>query len=86
MDNVMTKGFCELNEKELSETDGGVIGAIIVAGVCIGLGYVNYRTCQYIANTADYEQAVSGINAYNQTVTSGGRPDLVKPYPDKPTW
>lgn len=86
MELTMTKGFCELNEKELAETDGGFIGTIIVVGVCVGVGYVNYRTCQYIANYATYEQDVSRINTYNQTVTSNNRPDLVRSYPEKPTW
>ena len=34
MENVMTKGFCELNEQEMMETDGGIaILPIIVMSV-----------------------------------------------------
>ena len=34
MENVMTKGFCELNEQEMMETDGGI--AILPIIVMVG--------------------------------------------------
>ena len=32
MENVMTKGFCELNEQEMMEVEGGVDGAMWAKG------------------------------------------------------
>jgi hypothetical protein len=52
MDNVMTKGFCELNENEIMGVDGGfggllAVGIVGVVGVTIcGYGYGTYLNVQ----------------------------------------
>jgi len=37
MENVMTNGFCKLNEQEMMETDGGIvmelIGSILIGAI-----------------------------------------------------
>ena len=54
MENVMTNGFCELNEQEMMETNGGIaplVAALIIAASavpvaidvgCFVVGTVNY--------------------------------------------
>ena len=68
--------FSEINEEELMNTDGGLI---LINPVIV-------RTAAYLVNCYNYNMQVSEINGYNDTVTSNGRPDLVKSYPEKPTW
>ncbi|MBQ5318900.1 MAG: hypothetical protein J6K17_07380 [Oscillospiraceae bacterium] len=74
-------GFCELNEQETRAVDGG--------GLWIQPNYTLYlanRTARYIVNTYNYNMAVSQINGYNDTVTASGHSELIKSYPEKPTW
>ena len=83
MELTMTNnfGFCELNEQETMAVDGG--------GLWIYPIYPSYlatRTAIYIVNKYNYNIAVAQINGYNDTVTANGHPELVKSYPEKPTW
>lgn len=77
MELTMTNsfGFCEMSETEMMATDGGSI--ILNPSV---------RFSIYVSKMIAYNIAVSEINGYNNTVTNNDRPDLVKPYPPKPTF
>ena len=44
MEKVMTNGFCELNEKEMMETEGGLIGEIVI-GATLGFSAGMISTC-----------------------------------------
>ncbi len=46
MNNVMTNGFCELNEQEMMETEGGLIGEIVI-GATLGFSTGMISTCIY---------------------------------------
>lgn len=67
--------FAELKNDEIFDTYGGNVNA-----------YLGARTGIYLANLIMYNIQVAEINGYNDTVTSNGRPDLIKDYPEKPTW
>ena len=77
MEMVLSNGFCEMDQEEVISTDGGLI---------ILPQYIGYRTGVYLRNLIEYNMQVAEINGYNDTVTSNGRADLVKSYPEKPTW
>ena len=81
MELTMTNsfGFCELNEQETMAVDGGSI-------VIFPINYPAVRIGMYLGQMIAYNVKVSEINGYNETVTSNNRPDLVKPYPPKPTF
>lgn len=40
MNNVMTNGFCELNETEMMMVDGGVNGWAIAGGILVGAAVI----------------------------------------------
>lgn len=44
MKNVMTNGFCELNEQEMMGTNGGVVGIIVISAT-IGFATGMMSTC-----------------------------------------
>ena len=67
--------FSELKNDEIFDTYGGNVNS-----------YLGARTGIYLANLIMYNIRVAEINGYNDTVTSNGRPDLIKDYPEKPTW
>lgn len=74
-----TFSFRELNENEIMEIDGGSV-------VIFPINYTAVRLGRYVGQMIAYNVKVSEINGYNETVTSNNRPDLVKPYPPKPTF
>ncbi len=80
MELTMTNsfGFCELDENEKNQIDGGLL--------FITPNYFGIRTGIYIVRTYNYNMQVSYINGYNDTVVGAGRPDLIKSYPEKPRW
>lgn len=80
MELTMTNnfGFCELNENEKNQIDGGFFPTVPI--------YLGVRTGIYLGNMYNYNMQVSSINGYNDTVISAGRSDLVKSYPEKPRW
>ena len=51
MENVMTNGFCELNENEMMEVDGGGITQFF-KDVINGIGYLQHQAIWGKANTA----------------------------------
>jgi len=42
MEKIMTNGFCELNENEMMETNGGAIGIVIaiIGGIIVAGGAI----------------------------------------------
>ena len=76
MELTMTNsfGFCELNQNELENTDGGLIIEIISS--------VNFIA--YAVDTYNYYKETKYVTSYNETVTANNRYDLVKPNPSKP--
>ena len=70
---VLCERFDEIGQDELQQTEGGHCYPEIIR-----------RIGAYIVNKINYNIDVSYINGYNDTVTSNGRTDLVKPYPEEP--
>lgn len=56
MENIMTNGFCELNEQEMMETEGGLIGLAIAVGVAAAIPLAIDIGCA-IVGTINYAQA-----------------------------
>ena len=84
MEMVLSSGFCELEEEEVLSMEGGSILPFILP--INPIADPISRTARYIVNVINYNIEVSNISGYNDTVTSNGRADLVKSYPEKPTW
>ncbi len=57
MNNVMTNGFCELNEEELMETEGGIGVIIAVAVAAVAAIPVAIDVGCFIAGTVNYAKA-----------------------------
>ena len=70
MENVMTNGFCELNEQEMINFDGG--------------GFIDMSCMMYAVDMYNYYKDTKYTASYNETVIAGGRNDLVKESPSKP--
>ena len=68
--------LCEMNREEMLDIEGGFILNT----------YISIRSIVYQVNMYNYNMEVAEINGYNDTVTNNGRSDLVKSYPEKPTW
>lgn len=80
MNMITNNCFIELTTEEQLVQDGGVVLVPTYTGP------VTNRLSFYIVQNIVYNIQCSYINSYNDTVTSNGRTDLVKPYPEKPTW
>ncbi len=76
MDNVMTKGFCELNEQQICEIDGGLLLEV----------YSLVNSTVYLYDYYNYRKEVNFISGYNTTVANAGRYDLAKPSPEEPKY
>ncbi len=75
MELTMTKGFCELNENEKYETDGGLLAL-----------YSFVNSTVYCYDYYNYRKEVNYVNGYNITVADAGRSDLAKPSPEEPKY
>ncbi len=87
MEKVMTNGFCELNEQEMMETDGGVwwmpavivglLGAVGVGAVVVSVGNWNNRVnAQEEAN--DTKKPVVAQQWFTDDVTMYPKKDLLE--------
>ena len=72
MEMVLKNGFCEMEQNEMLEVDGGLI--MELGSFAYGIDMYNYyKETKYVAS-------------YNDTVVAAGRGDLVKPNPAMPTY
>lgn len=67
-------GFCELDQNELENTDGGLVFEIISTVSLVA----------YAVDTYNYYKETKYVASYNDTVTANNRYDLVKSNPSKP--
>lgn len=75
MDNVMTNGFCELNENEMMETNGGVLPILpIILFGGIAAEVITYATVCGVADakaTAAQKKADEMQFKYEYAVSTG---------------
>lgn len=73
MTDIITRGFCDLNEQEMLDADGGsiLLTALITISIC-GLGAIGTTAVAGAVGSAAWKKADAAANAY------------IAAYPDSP--